>query len=105
MSSGWSGGRGSADRLRLTSTAEFAGYDWGWTHATSTTSCASPRDVFPDAVDFDRGEYRACLRPMTPDGPARPGVGRYRNLFFKLRPRAHGWDDGVRHGPDPWPTS
>ena len=57
------------DRLRLTSTAEFAGYDWGWTPRDFNNILRFARDVFPEAVDFDRGEYRACLRPMTPDGP------------------------------------
>jgi D-amino-acid dehydrogenase len=33
------------------------------------------RDLFPDAADYDRGQYRACLRPMTPDGPPILGLG------------------------------
>jgi D-amino-acid dehydrogenase len=70
------------DRLRLTSTAEFAGYDWSWTPRDFNNIMRLARDLFPDAVDYDRGEYRACLRPMTPDGPPILGLGRYRNLFF-----------------------
>src|SRR5215470_936138 len=70
------------DRLRLTSTAEFTGYDWGWTPRDFNNILRFARDVFPAAVDFDRGEYRACLRPMTPDGPPILGLGRHRNLFF-----------------------
>src|SRR5262249_17873412 len=50
-------------RLRLTSPAEFAGYDWGWTPRDFNNILRFARDVFPAAVDFDRGEYRACLRP------------------------------------------
>ena len=76
---GWSR---MGDRLRLTSTAEFAGYDWGWTPRDFNNILRFARDVFPDAVDFDRGEYRACLRPLTPDGPPILGLGRHRNLFF-----------------------
>jgi D-amino-acid dehydrogenase len=79
------------DRLRLTSTAEFAGYDWGWTPRDFNNILRFARDVFPDAVNFDRGEYRACLRPMTPDGPPILGLGRYRNLFFNCGHGHMGW--------------
>jgi D-amino-acid dehydrogenase len=79
------------DRLRLTSTAEFAGYDWGWTPRDFNNILRFARDVFPDAVDFDRGEYRACLRPMTPDGPPILGLGRHRNLFFNSGHGHMGW--------------
>src|SRR5262249_47801867 len=70
------------DQLRLTSTAEFAGYDWGWTPRDFNNILRFARDVFPDAVDYERGEYRACLRPMTPDGPPILRLRRPRNLFF-----------------------
>ncbi len=70
------------DRLRLTSTAEFAGYDWSWTPRDFNNILRFARDVFPDAVDYDRGEYRACLRPMTPDGPPVLGLARHKNLYL-----------------------
>ena len=79
------------DRLRLTSTAEFAGYDWSWTPRDFNNILRFARDVFPDAVDYDRGEYRACLRPMTPDGPPILGLGRHRNLFFNSGHGHMGW--------------
>ena len=79
------------DRLRLTSTAEFAGYDWGWTPRDFNNILRFARDVFPNAVDYDRGEYRACLRPMTPDGPPILGLGRHRNLFFNCGHGHMGW--------------
>jgi D-amino-acid dehydrogenase len=79
------------DRLRLTSTAEFAGYDWGWTPRDFNNILRLARDLFPDAADYDRGEYRACLRPMTPDGPPILGVGRHRNLFFNCGHGHMGW--------------
>ncbi|HXU89675.1 MAG TPA: FAD-dependent oxidoreductase, partial [Methylomirabilota bacterium] len=44
------------DRLRLTSTAEFAGYDWGWTPRDFNNILRLARDLFPDAADYDRGE-------------------------------------------------
>jgi D-amino-acid dehydrogenase len=79
------------DRLRLTSTAEFAGYDWGWTPRDFNNILRLARDLFPGAADYDRGEYRACLRPMTPDGPPILGLGRHRNLFLNCGHGHMGW--------------
>jgi D-amino-acid dehydrogenase len=79
------------DRLRLTSTAEFAGYDWSWTPRDFNNILRLARDLFPDAADYDHGQYRACLRPMTPDGPPILGLGRHRNLFFNCGHGHMGW--------------
>jgi D-amino-acid dehydrogenase len=79
------------DRLRLTSTAEFAGYDWTWTPRDFNNILRFARDVFPDAVDYDRGEYRACLRPMTPDGPPILGRARHANLYLSAGGGHMGW--------------
>src|SRR5919201_1650593 len=79
------------DRLRLTSTAEFAGYDWGWAPRDFNNILRLARDLFPDAVDYDRGQYRACLRPMTPAGPPILGLGRHRNLYFNCGHGHMGW--------------
>jgi D-amino-acid dehydrogenase len=79
------------DRLRLTSTAEFAGYDWSWTPRDFNNILRFARDVFPDAADYERGEYHACLRPMTPDGRPILGRGRHRNLFLNVGHGHMGW--------------
>ena len=79
------------DRLRLTSTAEFAGYDWGWTPRDFNNILRLARDLFPDAADYDQGQYRACLRPMTPDGPPILGLGPQRNLFLNCGHGHMGW--------------
>jgi D-amino-acid dehydrogenase len=79
------------DRLRLTSTAEFAGYDRSWTTRDFNNILRFARDMFPDAADWERGEYRACLRPMTPDGPPVLGYGRHRNLLFNAGHGHMGW--------------
>jgi len=79
------------DRLRLTSTAEFVGYDWGWTPRDFNNILRLARDLFPDAADYDRGQYRACLRPMTPDGPPILGPSRHRNLFLNCGHGHMGW--------------
>jgi D-amino-acid dehydrogenase len=79
------------DRLRLTSTAEFTGYDWGWTPRDFGNILRLARDLFPDAADYEQGQYRACLRPMTPDGPPILGLARHRNLFLNCGHGHMGW--------------
>ncbi|HXJ80646.1 MAG TPA: D-amino acid dehydrogenase [Candidatus Methylomirabilis sp.] len=79
------------DRLRLTSTAEFTGYDWSWTPRDFNNILRLARDLFPDAADYERGQYRACLRPMTPDGPPILGLARHRNLFLNCGHGHMGW--------------
>jgi D-amino-acid dehydrogenase len=79
------------DRLRLTSTAEFSGYDWGWTPRNFNNILRLARDLFPDAADYDHGQYRACLRPMTPDGPPILGLAKHRNLFLNCGHGHMGW--------------
>ena len=79
------------DQLRLTSTAEFAGYDWGWTPRDFNNILRLARDLFPDAADYEQGNFRACLRPMTPDGPPILGLGRHRNLVFNCGHGHMGW--------------
>ena len=85
---GWSR---QGDRLRLTSTAEFAGHDRRWTPRDFNNILRLARDLFPEAADWERGEFRACLRPMTPDGPPILGPGRHRNLFFNAGHGHMGW--------------
>ena len=85
---GWSR---MGDRLRLTSTAEFAGYDRTWTPRDFGNIMRFARDMFPGAADWDRGEFRACLRPMTPDGRPIVGRGRYDNLVYNCGHGHMGW--------------
>lgn len=85
---GWSR---MGDRLRLTSTAEFAGYDRTWTPRDFGNIMRFVKDMFPNAADWDRGEYRACLRPMTPDGRPIVGRGRYENLVYNCGHGHMGW--------------
>jgi D-amino-acid dehydrogenase len=85
---GWSR---QGDRLRLTSTAEFAGYDRSHTPRDFNNILRLARDLFPMAADWERGQFRACLRPMTPDGPPVLGPGRHRNLYFNAGHGHMGW--------------
>jgi len=85
---GWSR---QGNRLRLTSTAEFAGYDWNWSPRDFNNIIRFAHDVFPNAIDEAGGEYRACLRPMTPDGAPVLGAGRHPNLYFNTGHGHMGW--------------
>jgi D-amino-acid dehydrogenase len=79
------------DRLRLTATAEFTGYDTAHTPADFTGMLAAARDLFPQGGAYDRASYWACLRPMTPEGTPIFGRGRHRNLWLNTGHGHMGW--------------
>jgi D-amino-acid dehydrogenase len=79
------------DRLRMTSTAEFCGYDRSTPENAFGNVRQLARELLPDAADYSSGERRACLRPMTPDGPPVLGRGPYANLFFNTGHGHMGW--------------
>ena len=80
------------DRLRMSATAEFSGYGRGWRESDFANIRRTAQELFPGAADYDDGEYRACLRPMTPDGPPLIGRGkRRRNLWFNTGHGHLGW--------------
>jgi D-amino-acid dehydrogenase len=79
------------DRLRMSSTAEFAGYSRSWAERDFSNILQMAKDLMPDAADYGAGQYRACLRPMTPGGPPLIGWGRHRNLFFNTGHGHMGW--------------
>ena len=70
------------DRLRVTSSAEFTGYETTYEERDFRGIMKLARDLFPEAADYENGAYRACNRPMTPDGPPILGTARHQNLFF-----------------------
>lgn len=70
------------DRLRLTGSASFTGYETTYRQRDFRGIMNLARDLFPDAADYERGSYRACNRPMTPDGPPILGTARHSNLYF-----------------------
>jgi len=79
------------DRLRLTATADFAGYDTDYTARDFAVMLRVARELFPNAGAFDRPSYWACLRPMTPDGPPIIGATRYKNLWLNTGQGHMGW--------------
>lgn len=79
------------DRLRMSSTAEFAGYDRGHTERDFANIARLARELLPGAADYAAGEHRACLRPLTPGGPPLIGLGRYPNLLVNTGHGHSGW--------------
>src|SRR3546814_6574665 len=55
------------DRLRVTATAEFAGYDRSHKPADFAFMKRIACELFPRGLAYDRAEMWAGLRPMTPD--------------------------------------
>jgi D-amino-acid dehydrogenase len=79
------------DRLRLTATADFAGYDTSFEPRDFVHMLKVARELFPRAAAFDRPEYWACLRPMTPDGPPIMGPSGIANLWLNTGHGHIGW--------------
>ena len=70
------------DRLRMTSSAEFTGYETTYTEHDLRLIRKLATDLLPDAAEYDKGTYRACNRPMTPDGPPILGQAGPDNLYI-----------------------
>lgn len=79
------------ERLRFTSTAEFSGYDRSYGPEDFRAMLRSARQLFPDAADYEKPDYWAGLRPMTPEGTPLLGRARYRNLFLNTGHGHIGW--------------
>jgi D-amino-acid dehydrogenase len=79
------------DRMRITATAEFAGYSTSHRPSDYAKMLSSAKDLFPDGGDYDRLEYWAGLRPMTPEGTPILGFGRHRNLCYNTGHGHMGW--------------
>src|SRR5438046_2571233 len=70
------------DRLRMTSSAEFTGYETSYTEHDLRLIRKLSTDLLPDAAEYDKGEYRASNRPMTPAGPPILGQAGPDNLYI-----------------------
>ena len=70
------------DRLRVTSSAEFTGYETTYNEHDLRLIRKLTQDLLPDAAEYDQGVYRACNRPMTPDGPPILGQAGPDNLYI-----------------------
>ena len=79
------------DRLRLTSTAEIAGYDRTLDTAQLGRMRQTAEELFPGAADYDRASNWAGLRPQTPEGTPILGRGRLVNLHYNTGHGHMGW--------------
>jgi D-amino-acid dehydrogenase len=84
------------DRLRLTATAEFAGYDTSHKPSDFAHMLNVARGLFPGGADFDAPSMWAGLRPMTPKGTPILGQAKHRNLWFNTGLGHMGWT--MSHG-------
>jgi D-amino-acid dehydrogenase len=84
------------DRVRVTATAEFAGYDTSHEPADFEFMTSVVRKLYPDGGDYHRAEMWAGLRPMTPDNLPVLGRKKQRNLWFNTGHGHIGWT--MSHG-------
>lgn len=84
------------DRVRVTATAEFAGYDTSHRPSDFDHMLNVASGLFPDGADYERAERWAGLRPMTPEGTPYFGPTRYRNLHLNTGHGHIGWT--MSHG-------
>lgn len=79
------------NRLRLASTAEFAGYDRSFRPADFKTMFRTAHDLFPGAIDETKAVLWSGLRPMMPASVPVHGRARYENLFLDTGHGHVGW--------------
>jgi D-amino-acid dehydrogenase len=84
------------DRVRVTATAEFAGYDTSHKPADFAFMRGVTQQLYPEGGDYDRAEMWAGLRPMTPTNLPFFGRRRFRNLFLNTGHGHIGWT--MSHG-------
>jgi D-amino-acid dehydrogenase len=84
------------DAVRVTATAEIAGYDTGHRPKDFTFMAAVARELYPDGADHDRPHMWAGLRPMTPTNLPFIGRRKHRNLYYDTGHGHIGWT--MSHG-------
>jgi D-amino-acid dehydrogenase len=84
------------DRLRVTATAEFAGYDTSHRPADFDFMKRVTEELYPDGADYERAEMWAGLRPMTPTNLPFFGRRKFSNLYLNTGHGHIGWT--MSHG-------
>lgn len=79
------------DRLRLTATAEIAGYSTTHAPADFRAMLSRAKALFGDCVDYSRPQYWAGLRPMTPTGIPVVDRSPIENLWLNTGHGHMGW--------------
>jgi D-amino-acid dehydrogenase len=84
------------DRLRITATAEFVGYDASHKPSDFAFMKRVTQELFPDGAEYDRAQMWAGLRPMTPTNLPLVGQRRFKNLILNCGHGHIGWT--MSHG-------
>jgi D-amino-acid dehydrogenase len=79
------------NRLRLSCTAEFTGFDRTFKPKDFAPMFKTARELFPGAFDEKKAELWAGLRPMMPNSVPVIGRARYRNLYLDTGHGHVGW--------------
>lgn len=80
------------NRMRVTATAEFAGFSKTHKPSDFDHMLRATRDLFPDGADYSKPDYWAGLRPMTPEGtPIFGRGGRFGNMVMNAGHGHMGW--------------
>ncbi len=79
------------DRLRVTATAEISGYSNAHRPKDFAHMARVIKDLFPCAADYNKPEYWAGLRPMTPQGTPYFGTAKHSNLWLNTGHGHIGW--------------
>ncbi|THF56335.1 D-amino acid dehydrogenase [Ollibium composti] len=86
------------DRLRVSSTAEFTGFDRNWKPRDFASIFRAAHDLFPGSFDEKKAELWAGLRPMMPSSVPVIGRARYRNLYLNTGHGHLGWTTSCGSG-------
>ncbi|MBO1325474.1 D-amino acid dehydrogenase [Acetobacter sp. TBRC 12305] len=84
------------DRLRITATAQFSGYDNSNKASDFTFMRSVTQALFPDGGDYEHANEWSGLRPMTPTNLPILGRARFANLFCNTGHGHIGWT--MSHG-------
>jgi len=79
------------ERVRMTTTAEFTGYETGHRPKNFAKILRIAGELFDGGVDTGKATYWACLRPATPDGPPAIGATPFSNLWLNTGHGYLGW--------------
>ena len=86
------------DRLRISSTAEFTGFDRTHKPSNFASMLRTAHELFPGAFDEKKAEFWAGLRPMMPSSVPVIGRARYRNLYLNTGHGHLGWTTSCGSG-------
>jgi D-amino-acid dehydrogenase len=79
------------DRVRMTTTAEFTGYDTSYSPANFAKILRVAHELFDGGIDVAKAFFWACLRPASPDGPPIIGATPVANLWLNTGHGYLGW--------------